>query len=125
MANFFSRLLDTKDASSSKRFVTLIIAAHFILASFVILIIFTLLVFRTTKGNLEFLKPIIDVFKTILEYDFKIILGGLGFIGVADLGQAMVQRELAKSTNVASTITQTVEGPIADSKTKVDNPDGK
>lgn len=81
MENLFKRLMNSKDGErSSKRFVTLIMAFHFILASFFILFLFAIVYFKTIAGDLELIKQITPTFNTILEYDFYIILAGLGFI---------------------------------------------
>ena len=94
---FLLDILNPHSTASSKRFLTLIIAAHFVLASFLILIIFTILVFNTTKGSIAFLTPIIDVFKIILEYDFFIILAGLGFVTADNFGAMLIEKAKAKA----------------------------
>lgn len=79
-ANFFNKVLNSKDTTSSKRLITLIISLHFILASFVILFIAFYVIFYLPKGKIE--PELIALLKQVLEYDFYIILSGLGFITV-------------------------------------------
>ena len=75
---FWSRILDGNDALSSKRLITLIVAAHFILASFVILFFATYIILYLPKGKVEI--ELLNALKQVLEYDFYIILSGLGFV---------------------------------------------
>ncbi len=78
MSKFWSRILDGNDALSSKRLITLIVAAHFILASFVILFFATYVILYLPKGRVE--PELLNALKEVLEYDFYIILSGLGFV---------------------------------------------
>lgn len=87
-------------------FVTLIITFHFILGSFLVLALFGFVALRPTKGDLEFLKIITDTLKVIFEYDFYIIISGLSFIAVKDVGQAIVAKAQAKAQGPADTIIQ-------------------
>jgi len=75
---FWSRILDGNDAFSSKRLITLIVAAHFILASFVILFFATYVILYLPKGRVE--PELLNALKEVLEYDFYIIVSGLGFV---------------------------------------------
>lgn len=75
---------------SSKRLVTLIISLHFILASFSILFIAFYVIFYTTKGKVD--KDLLEMLKDVLEYDFYIILSGLGFVTVDNIGQIIIER---------------------------------
>jgi ABC-type transport system involved in multi-copper enzyme maturation permease subunit len=56
----------------------LIVAAHFILASFVILFFATYVILYLPKGKVE--PELLNALKEVLEYDFYIILSGLGFV---------------------------------------------
>ncbi len=85
MKEFFNKLLDTNTTKSSKRFVTLLISAHFILASFVVLFFAFYVIIWSPRGKTD--KDLLDVLKLVLEYDFFIILAGLGFV----TGEGMVQ----------------------------------
>jgi len=70
--------------------VTLIISLHFILASFSILFIAFYVIFYTTKGKVD--KDLLEMLKDVLEYDFYIILSGLGFVTVDNIGQIIIER---------------------------------
>ena len=50
MSEFWKSILSSKGASSSKRLITLVVAAHFIIASFVILFIANYVIFAVPKG---------------------------------------------------------------------------
>ncbi len=90
---FIRKLLNANDVeNSSKRFITLIVAFHFILASFFILFLLGYAVFRDTKGDIEILKVIGNIFTTILEYDFFIIIVGLGFITAEQFTKVLVEK---------------------------------
>ena len=75
---FWSRILDGNDTFSSKRLITLVVAAHFILSSFVILFFATYVILYLPKGKVEL--ELLNALKQVLEYDFYIILSGLGFV---------------------------------------------
>lgn len=78
MKTFWKRILDADDPTSSKRLITLIVALHFILASFVILFLVCYVIMYLPKGKVD--KDLLTSLGNILEYDFYIILSGLGFI---------------------------------------------
>jgi len=85
------KLLDSNDVASSKRFITLIISAHFIIASFVILFKFN------NIANDALLEK-------VLEYDFWIILAGLGFITSENLTSALIENARAKAAIAANAL---------------------
>lgn len=78
MKKFWSEILDSKRTASSKRLITLIISGHFILASFVILFLVLYVIMYLPKGKVE--PELLNALKQVLEYDFYIILAGLGFV---------------------------------------------
>lgn len=94
MSKFWKSIISSKDAASSKRLVTLIISLHFIIASFTILFIAFYVIFYTTKGKVD--EALLSMLKDVLEYDFYIILSGLGFITADNMGQLMVERTRVK-----------------------------
>jgi hypothetical protein len=94
MNKFWKSIMSSKDPTSSKRLVTLIMALHLILASFMILFIAFYVIFYTTKGRVD--KDLLDMLKDVLEYDFWIVTSGLGFITADNLGQVMLERTKAK-----------------------------
>jgi hypothetical protein len=75
---FLTRILDAKDSISSKRFITLIIASHFVVASFAILFLVCYVTLVLPKGVLDI--RLLSSLEKILQYDFYIILSGLGII---------------------------------------------
>lgn len=95
MSNFWKSIISSKDAASSKRLVTLIISLHFIIASFAILFIAFYVIFYLPKGKVE--PDLLTMLKQVLEYDFYIILSGLGFITADNMGQIMLERAKQKS----------------------------
>jgi hypothetical protein len=76
--SFLKRVVDSKDTASSKRFITLIIASHFVIASFVILYLVYYVVVYLPEGKVD--KALLSSLERILQYDFYIILSGLGLI---------------------------------------------
>jgi len=89
---FFYDLIDSDNEKSSKRFITLVAMLHFIIGSFLILGLFTFVAIHPTKGDIEFLKIMNDILKVILEYDFLIIVAGLGMITSENLGKILVKK---------------------------------
>ena len=94
MSNFWKSILSSKDPSSSKRLVTLIISFHFIVSSFAILFVAFYVIFKMPKGQVN--TDLLSLLEKILEYDFYIILSGLGFIAADNLGQIMLERAKQK-----------------------------
>ncbi len=88
--SFIKRILDSKDTASSKRFITLVIASHFIVASFAILFLVCYVVVALPKGKVD--PQLMAALQTILEYDFYIILAGLGIITSEGLVSMIVNR---------------------------------
>lgn len=88
--SFWKSVLSSQESTSSKRLVTLIIAAHFIIASFVILFIAFYVIFYLPKGRVD--PQLLDLLKEVLQYDFYIIVSGFGFIGADNLGQVLIER---------------------------------
>jgi hypothetical protein len=88
--SFIKRILDSKDTASSKRFITLVIASHFIVASFAILFLVCYVVVALPKGKVD--PQLMKALETILEYDFYIILAGLGIITSEGLVSIIVNR---------------------------------
>lgn len=95
MKIFWGRILSSTDAFSSKRLVTLIISLHFILASFAILYFAFYVIFYLPKGRVE--PDLMELLKGVLEYDFYIILSGLGFISMDNMGKVMIERVKSKA----------------------------
>lgn len=98
MKEFFKSILDAKDQRSSKRFITLIIALHFILSSFCVLAFTFFLIFYIPKGKIDPL--LIETLKDILQKDFFIILSGLGFITADNLFNILLETANAKNQPV-------------------------
>lgn len=78
------------------------------MASFAILFIAFYVIFYLPKGKVD--KDLLDLLKEVLQYDFYIILSGLGFITADNMGQIMLEKAKAKAeANIA------VGAPTADS----------
>lgn len=82
--------LSDKGDVSSKRLVTLLIAGHFILASFVTLFFTFYMIIQTPKGRVDI--NLIGLLKDILAYDFYIILSGLSFIGAENVTSIIISK---------------------------------
>lgn len=78
--------------NSSKRFITLIVSFHFIVASFFILFLMWYLLYHDTNTSIELFKSSVGVLKDILLYDFGIITIGLGFITAEQFTRMMVEK---------------------------------
>ena len=87
---FLKNVLSSGDPTSSKRLITLLVALHFIMASFVILFLVCYVVMYLPKGKVE--KDLLDSLGKVLEYDFYIILSGLGFITSEGLVRMIVSK---------------------------------
>ena len=89
-SEFWRSILSSESTNSSKRLITLVISFHFIIASFVVLFIAFYVIFYTTKGKVD--KDLLAMLKDVLEYDFYIIIAGLGFITGADMAKILVNK---------------------------------
>jgi hypothetical protein len=98
MSKFWRGILSTDGEISSKRLITLVVSAHFILSAFIILGLIAGMVFYMPKGTVD--QGLIGLFKDILYYDNTIILGGLGVIGLDNLGKAWVEHSKKGSRDV-------------------------
>lgn len=93
--SFWNSVLSADDNKSSKRLITLIMAAHFIVTSFLVSFFVFYLIIYTPKGSVN--KDLVGLLKDILESDFYVILAGLGFITAENLGQAMLEKAKSKA----------------------------
>ncbi len=109
LSKFWGNVLSSDDPTSSKRLVTLIISGHFILASFTILFIAFYVIFYTTKGKVD--TELLGMLKDVLEYDFYIILSGLGFITADNTVKLLTERSQAKASLIAALAQQKVTIP--------------
>jgi O-antigen/teichoic acid export membrane protein len=89
MKQLIKDIIDKDNPASSKRFVTLLIALHFILSSFAVLFTSFYVIFHIPKGQLD--ERLLGVLKQILDYDFYIILSGLSFITVEQAGTVLIE----------------------------------
>ena len=101
MKKFFKSLISSESTDSAKRFITLFLAAHFIIAGFVILFLVCYLVAVTPKGTVN--KDLVGLLGDILQNDMFVILSGLGFIGLENWSQ--IQLEKAKAIAGANILT--------------------
>ena len=72
-------------------------ALHLIIASFMILFIAFYVIFYTTKGKVD--TELLAMLKDVLEYDFYIVLSGLGFITADNTVKLITERSKAKIPN--------------------------
>lgn len=100
MNKFWTNILSSDSPTSSKRLITLIISMHFIVASFVILFIAFYVIFYTTRGKVD--AELLGMLKDVLEYDFYIILSGLGFITADNTVQLLTNRAQTKAAIINS-----------------------
>jgi len=96
MSNFWKNILSSRSGLSSRRLITLIISLHFILASFSILFIAFYVIFYLPKGRVE--PELLSLLKQVLEYDFYIIISGLGFISADGVTTVLIERAKARAT---------------------------
>lgn len=85
---YIKDVISNSDTSSARKFITFIIAMHFILASFVILFFAFYVVIWMPKGKVDI--ELLNALKEVLKYDFYIILSGFGFITSSDLVRTII-----------------------------------
>jgi hypothetical protein len=97
MSKFWKEILSAKGELSSRRLVTLIIALIFILAQISMLFTGLYVIFYLPKGRVE--PELLAMLKQILEYDFYIILSGLGFVTVDGVTSILLEKAKGKTQN--------------------------
>lgn len=91
---FWKRILSSKDPTSSKRLITIILSGVFIVAQVAIIFIAFYVIFYTTKGKVD--KDLLQMLSTVLEYDFYIILSGLSFVTADNIAQVVLEKAKLK-----------------------------
>lgn len=102
MSTFWKSIISAENTNSSKRLVTLIMAAHFIVTSFLVSFFVFYLIIYTPKGSVN--KDLVALLEKILESDFYVILAGLGFITAENLGNIMLEKLKTKGPVSKSSI---------------------
>ena len=102
LKTFWNSLIDADNPTSSKRLITLLISLHFILASFVILYLVCYVIMFLPKGKVE--PVLLDALGKVLEYDFYIILSGLGFITSEGVVKMFISKNKPPSQSYDSNI---------------------
>jgi hypothetical protein len=93
--------MDADSAISSKRFITLIISGIFIISCLTTLLLVVFVIFYTTKGRVD--KDLIGLLTQVLQYEFYIILGGLGFITGDNLASILLEKaKVSAAANIAT-----------------------
>jgi hypothetical protein len=87
---YFKELATGNEVSSLRKFVTLIVTGIFLITQVLIVFFCFYLILTETKGQVD--KDLLDTLKVILQYDFYIILVGLGFITGSDLVRVMISK---------------------------------
>lgn len=104
---YLKDVISPSETTSARKFITLLISFHFILASFVVLFFAFYVILWAPRGKVDI--SLIDTLKIVLQYDFYIILSGLGFITSSDLVKMVVSRGFNPSSIITNT---TSEGDI-------------
>jgi hypothetical protein len=118
--SFLKRIIDSKDTASSRRFITLVISAHFVIASFAVLFLICYMAVTLPKGRVD--NNLLLVLEKILEYDFYIILAGFGIITSEGLLSILLKRK--GSTTEIQPTDQPFDQYIPPPGPPVMNPDG-
>lgn len=87
---YLHKLATVTDTSSLRKFVTLLITGIFLTAQVLIVFFCFYLILYTTKGQVD--KDLLKILEVVLQYDFYILLSGLGFITSSDLVRVIVSR---------------------------------
>lgn len=88
--SFLQRIIDSRETASSRRFITLVISAHFVIASFAVLFLVCYMTVVLPKGRVD--NNLLLVLEKILEYDFYIIISGFGIITSEGLVSIIMKR---------------------------------
>lgn len=119
--SFLQRIIDSKDTASSRRFITLVISAHFVIASFAVLFLVCYMTVVLPKGRVD--NNLLLVLEKILEYDFYIILSGFGIITSEGLISIIMKRRTEPPAE-QQPFDQYVPPPPGPPDSPILNPDG-
>lgn len=97
MKKLLREVIDSSNDLSSKRFITLIIAGHFIVSAFVFLIACFWVIFHIPKGQVDL--SLLNSLLKIIDDDFYIIIVGLGFI-TAEQGANILIKKIEKNFGI-------------------------
>lgn len=101
MKEFFKQILDGRNPTSAKRFITLLMAAHLIVTSFLVSFFTFYLILYVPKGSVN--MTLISLLQNILDADLYIILAGLGIIGAENIGNILLEKAKAKANATIQT----------------------
>lgn len=118
--SFLQRIIDSKETASSRRFITLVISAHFVIASFAVLFLVCYMTVVLPKGRVD--NNLLLVLEKILEYDFYIILSGFGIITSEGLISIIMKKPYTEPPAPQQPFDQYVPPPPSD--VPILNPDG-
>lgn len=92
---YFRRLINENDPASLKRWVLLILSIHFMITSFLVSFFVFYLILFTPKGSVN--KDLLDLLRAIFEYDFYIMVVGLGLVTTETLGHILIEKAKIKA----------------------------
>lgn len=113
---FFNDVLLSSSTTSSKRLVTLLFALHLILTSFLYSFVSIYMIFYLPKGKID--TDLLGLLKDILEYDFYIILSGLGFVTAEGVVSIIVEKSKAKIASLNTFVNTTPPPYVPEGETK-------
>ncbi len=117
--SWLQRLVSSQYKEDAKVMVMVVMAAHFIITSFLVTFFAFYLVLYTPKGAVN--TTLIELLKNILENDFWIIVAGFGFISTVDFGQAMIQKAVATARGPAPITIENAEAVTSTTKAETVN----
>lgn len=96
LKKFLYDIVVSSNNISAKRAITLVAAITLIICSFLIPTLLAIVIFTSTKGDLELIKVLASTLQDIIEKNFYIVMGGLGLISSVDIAAILK----SKSRNI-------------------------
>ncbi len=119
LREFFYDVVLSDNAVSIKRFIVLIMTLFLILSSLIGLVLLPVVLFTTTKGDLELVKALSIIFQDITEKSFWIVLAGTGLISAVDVAAIMKSKVTAGVVDQSSVLGDNI---FSNSGSKPDTP---
>lgn len=99
---FWNNLIDSSNPKSSKRFITLVITGLYIITNIDILFLSNYVIIYSTKGKVE--PELLKVLTEIIHWNAMMILGGLGFVTVTSVGNALIEKMKKSGSELISNV---------------------
>lgn len=120
LKKFLYDIVVSSNNVSAKRAITLVAAITLIICSFLIPTLLAIVIFTSTKGDLELIKVLAATLQDIIEKNFYLVMAGLGLISSVDIA-AIIKSKSINIPNVTYDENLVAEEPKTTTEVKGDD----